>query len=103
MCLFSFLIAYLFSSQTQQKPTAVINENSFRSATTFQVNNETKNIMSENENREHVLGKRETKRPSNSLYKTLNSTEFLNKTQAEIRQEYRKMPNPSAKDTHAAK
>ncbi len=59
--------------------------------------------MSDDENREHVLVKRDTKRPTNSLYKPLNATEFLSKTSGEIRQEYRKMPNPPAKDAHAAK
>lgn len=59
--------------------------------------------MNENENREHTHNKRETKRGTNSLYKPLNATEFLNKTQGEIRQEYRKMSNPPAKDTHAAR
>jgi hypothetical protein len=37
------------------------------------------------------------------LYKSLTKIEFLTKTQSDIRHEFRKMPNPSAKDTHAAK
>jgi hypothetical protein len=38
-----------------------------------------------------------------NLYKPLNETEFLSKTHSEIRQEFRKMPNPPAKDAYAAK
>jgi hypothetical protein len=38
-----------------------------------------------------------------NLYKSLNETEFLSKTHSEIKQEFRKMPNPPAKDIHAAK
>ena len=38
-----------------------------------------------------------------NLYKPLNEREFLSRTSMEIRQEFRKMPNPPAKDTHAAK
>ncbi|CAF4656988.1 unnamed protein product [Rotaria socialis] len=38
-----------------------------------------------------------------NLYKTLNETDFLSKPQAEIRKEFRKLPNPPAKDTHAAR
>jgi hypothetical protein len=38
-----------------------------------------------------------------NLYKPLNETEFLSKTNSEIKQEFRKMPNPPAKDTYAAK
>jgi hypothetical protein len=59
--------------------------------------------MSENEYREHAVVKRDIKRPTSSSYKPLNATEFLARTHAEIRQEYRKMPNPPAKDAHAAK
>ncbi|CAF0844199.1 unnamed protein product [Adineta ricciae] len=48
--------------------------------------------------------KRDTKRSTiTNVYKALNETEFLSKTHAEIRHEYRKMPNPPAKDTHVAK
>jgi hypothetical protein len=59
--------------------------------------------MSENENREHNVAKRDTKRTTMSLYKPLTAAEFLAKTNAEIKQEYRKMPNPPAKDTQAAR
>jgi hypothetical protein len=38
-----------------------------------------------------------------NIYKPLTIAEFLSKTPLEIRQEFRKMPNPPAKDTHAAK
>lgn len=90
-----------FSSQTQKKPTSLINENSPDHQ--GKIYNETKNSMSENENREQNVVKHDTKRITNSLYKPLNATEFLAKTQTEIRQEYRKMPNPPAKDAYAAK
>jgi hypothetical protein len=59
--------------------------------------------MSENENREHGVLKRDTKRTTNSLYRLFSETEFLAKTSSEIRQEFRKLPNPPAKDTYAAK
>jgi hypothetical protein len=55
--------------------------------------------MNENEN----VSKRDAKRTSPSLYKSLTAAEFLAKTNAEIKQEYRKMPNPPAKDTQAAR
>ncbi len=102
------LIIYFFSSfysQSQPKSTPVINENSFRTVTGYQEknNNEIKSSMSDNENREHAVVKRDAKRSTNSLYKPLNATEFLAKTPGEIRQEYRKMPNPPAKDAHVAK
>jgi len=38
-----------------------------------------------------------------NIYKSLNEIEFLSKTHSEIKQEFRKMPNPPAKDIHAAK
>ncbi len=38
-----------------------------------------------------------------NIYKPLNEIEFLSKTHSEIKQEFRKMSNPPAKDTHAAK
>jgi hypothetical protein len=38
-----------------------------------------------------------------NIYKSLNEIEFLSKTHSEIKQEFRKMSNPPAKDTHAAK
>ncbi len=50
------------------------------------------------------MNKNDIKRPIiPSLYKPLNEREFLAKTSMEIRQEFRKMSNPPAKDTHAAK
>jgi len=102
------LFIYFFSSsssQSKQRPTSIVNENSSRSLTGQQekINNETRSSMSENENRDYGVLKRDTKRPTSSSYKPLNATEFLAKTQAEIRHEYRKMPNPPAKDTYAAK
>jgi hypothetical protein len=49
-------------------------------------------------------GNRDTKRKTiTNLYKPLNETEFLSKSHMEIKQEFRQMPNPPAKDTHAAK
>ena len=59
--------------------------------------------MSENENREYTVLRRDARRTSTSLYKPLAAVEFLAKTHAEIKQEYRKMPNPPAKDTQAAR
>lgn len=48
--------------------------------------------------------KRETKRPIvPSLYKPLNEQEFLSRTSMDIRQEFRRLPNPPARDAHAAK
>ncbi|CAF3767078.1 unnamed protein product [Rotaria magnacalcarata] len=38
-----------------------------------------------------------------NLYKPLNETDFLSKPHAEIRKEFRKIPNPPAKDTYAAR
>ena len=50
------------------------------------------------------MNKRETKRTIvPSLYKPLNEKEFLSKTSMEIRQEFRRLPNPPARDAHAAK
>ena len=49
------------------------------------------------------VAKRDAKRPSISLYKPLTAAEFLAKTNTEIKQEYRKLPNPPAKDTQAAR
>jgi hypothetical protein len=91
-----------FSSQPQQKTSYIFNENSYRSFGGHQEKTEyeTKNSMSESE---HGANKRDMKRTTNGLYKQLNAAEFLAKTQAEIRQEFRKMPNPPAKDAHAAK
>ncbi|CAF0961298.1 unnamed protein product [Adineta steineri] len=98
------------TGSSQSQATTLINDNSFRSITGHQERSEyeTKNTMNENDNREHVITKRDNKKTTtttttNSLYKPLTPTEFLNKTQSEIRQEFRKMPNPPAKDTHAAR
>ena len=57
------------------------------------------NCMNENDYDEL---KYDIKRITN-LYKPLNEAEFLSKTYSEIRQEFRKLPNPPAKDTHAAR
>lgn len=54
--------------------------------------------MNDNDTREHGVGSRTA-----SLYKPLTAAELLAKTHSDIRQEYRKMPNPPAKDTRAAK
>lgn len=59
--------------------------------------------MSEDEAHEHGILRRDNKRTATSLYKPLTAAEFLNKRESEIRQEFRKLPNPPAKDTHAAK
>lgn len=59
--------------------------------------------MVENDSREHGVLKRDKNRPNTSFYKTLTEEEFLSKTQSEIRQEFRKMLNPPAKDPYAAK
>lgn len=50
------------------------------------------------------MNKRETKRTIvPSLYKPLDEKEFLSKTPMDIRQEFRRLPNPPARDAHAAK
>lgn len=60
--------------------------------------------MSESDSREHGVLKRDKNRPTpGSIYRPLVDEEFLAKTQFEIRQEFRRMPNPPAKDPHAAK
>jgi hypothetical protein len=59
--------------------------------------------MNDNEPRDHGVIKRDSNRPANLLYKPLTPTELLAKTHSEIRQEFRKMANPPAKDTHAAR
>ena len=64
---------------------------------------ETKNSMSENETREHGILKRDAKRTTNNSNNQTNVSKYLTKTSAEIRQEFRKLPNPPAKDTRAAK
>lgn len=56
--------------------------------------------MSEYDNRDV---KHESKRTTTNSYKSSNTSGFLAKTQSQIRQEYRKLSNPPAKDTRAAK
>lgn len=102
----NFFFLSLIFSQSQSKKSSVLSENSCFASTTNQdnVDYQTKNSMSESESREHGVLRRDTRRTTtNSLYKPLSPAEFLRKTQAEIRQEFRKLPNPPAKDTHAAK
>ncbi|CAF1315799.1 unnamed protein product [Adineta steineri] len=80
------------------------NENTYRIYTGQQEKNDykTNNNMNGNDYREFV--KRDTKRSTiTNVYKSLNETEFLSKTHQEIKHEFRKMSNPPAKDTHAAK
>lgn len=87
--------SYKCFSFSQLKP----HENSYRLFTGQQEKNDynTRTSMVRNE-------KRDTKRiPTSNLYSSLNEMEFLSRTSAEIRQEFRKMPNPPAKDTYAAK
>ena len=58
-------------------------------------------IMPENDTRE---AKRSAgNNNNNNNYRALSEAEFLVKSQAEIRQEFHKMPNPPAKDPHAAR
>ena len=59
--------------------------------------------MIESDNRENGVLKRDKNRTSASIYKTLTEQEFLTKSEYEIRQEFRKMPNPPPKDPYAAK
>ncbi|CAF2391394.1 unnamed protein product [Rotaria sp. Silwood2] len=94
-----------FSSQSKQQKSSILNENLFSSLISHQeyVDSQAKTSMSESENRENGVLKRDIKRTTNNFYKPLNAIEFLAKTQAEIRQEFRKLPNPPAKDTHTAK
>ena len=69
-------------------------ENSYRNFTGQQEGNGNMNLND----------KRETKRMiRQNLYKPLNEREFLAKTTADIRQEFRRLPNPPARDPHAAK
>ncbi len=105
MFIFLVFIYFFSSSSSQSQQTSLLNENPYRSIPGHQdrTEYETKNSMSESDIREHCALKRDLKRPTNQLYKSLNAIEFLAKTQSEIRQEFRKMPNPPAKDTHAAK
>lgn len=76
-------------------------ENSYRLFTGQQEKNdyETKVPMNTTTN-----NKRETKRSIvPSLYKPLNEKEFLSRTSMDIRQEFRRLPNPPARDAHVAK
>ena len=62
--------------------------------------------MTENEPPERGVLKRDVKRASNHLVKPMTAAEFLawsTRSQNEIKQEFRKMANPEAKDPHAAK
>ena len=56
------------------------------------------------EKNDYELRKNDIKRITISCpYKPLNEKEFLTRTPIEIRQEFRKIPNPPAKDPYAAK
>lgn len=79
------------------------NENGFHLSTDQKNKNGYDLVNSMNEN-----GYRETKcdikrTATINLHRTLNETEFLSKSHSEIRKEFRKLPNPPAKDTHVAK
>ncbi|CAF3337665.1 unnamed protein product [Rotaria socialis] len=94
------------SSQSQHEQASVSNEDAFSSSIGQQENADYSariNTMIENAIHEPNILRRDIKPAFNSPYKPLNSVEFLTKTQSEIRQEFRKLSNPSAKDTHAAK
>ncbi|CAF2520202.1 unnamed protein product [Rotaria sp. Silwood2] len=64
-------------------------------------NYDVRNSMNENEYRELKCDIKRT--TIANIYKPLNEMEFLSKTHSEIRQEFRKMSNPPAKDTRVAK
>jgi hypothetical protein len=85
----SFTFFFLFS---QLK----CHENSYRLYTGQQERNdyETRISMNKNDIKRIIIP---------NIYKSLNEIEFLSKTHSEIKQEFRKMSNPPAKDTHAAK
>jgi hypothetical protein len=114
---FSFLLRlYIerFSSSSQpQRAITAAKENAQRHSASHQQQqqqqqpslseHETRNTMSESDNREHGVLRRDVKRLSQNAYKPLNTQEILSKTPAEIKQEFRKMPNPPAKDPHAAR
>lgn len=52
----------------------------------------------------HRESKYDSKRISKIIhYKSLTESEFLSKTHLEIRQEFRRIPNPPARDTYVAK
>ncbi|CAM4890035.1 unnamed protein product [Rotaria socialis] len=94
------------SNQSQHEQASVSNEDAFSSSIGQQENADYSariNTMIENAIHEPNILRRDIKPAFNSPYKPLNSVEFLTKTQSEIRQEFRKLSNPSAKDTHAAK
>ncbi len=74
-------------------------ENSYRSYTGHQERTDYDTRISMNKNEKYDSKRTIIK----NLYKPLNETEFLSKTNSEIKQEFRKMPNPPAKDTYAAK
>lgn len=102
-----FLISLYFSSQSQQKPTNILNEQLLRATIDRSTKNnyDYRNHLSENE---HSGLRRDAKRTTaggttTGSYKPLNAAEFLAKSTAQIRYEYRKLPNPPAKDTHAAR
>ena len=78
---------FFFFSQLQSKNTSIINENSLRIPANQA---ERKTGMSDYDKQ-------------TTINRSSNTNEFLAKTQAFIRQEYRKLPNPPAKDTRAAK
>jgi hypothetical protein len=59
--------------------------------------------MNDKNNQEHGVLKRDIKRVSSSGYRPLNVQEFSARTVTDIVQEFRRLPNPPAKDTHAAK
>ena len=59
--------------------------------------------MNESDNCEHGLLKRNIRRTTETSSKLLNAVEYLSKTVPEIKQEFRKLSNPPAYDTHAAK
>lgn len=91
-----------FSSQSQHKATSGNNEQLFRSTIDHhgKVTHDNRNSMSESE---HTGLKRDAKRTTAILSKPSTAAEFLAKTPTQIRHEYRKLPNPPAKDTHAAR
>jgi hypothetical protein len=86
-------ILYIFFSQLKG------HGNSYRLYTGQQERNDYGTRVSMNKNEKHDI----KRIPITNLYKPLNEIEFLSKTHSEIRQEFRKMPNPPAKDPYAAK
>ena len=110
-----FSITFLFShrsssqsSQTKQKPTTntTFSKDIVRRISSNQSvpsEQETWSGMSDSESREHGVLKRTIRKASDQGYRSLSVNEFLAKPIADIRMEFRRMPNPPAKDTHAAK